>query len=159
MFLCFPIWKFRSNWKSQHMSPSSDFQIAGVSLVLVVIQKTHFKYEMNNAIKCIAALCLFNEEIWEKSRKKLGKHRDADWVESFSKDLMWESRKQGYSEEIWLVVERCVCGERAQPWGNVRWCGKAGEGQRTSWESCLIVYWNKACSPSWQCRPRPPPAR
>lgn len=57
---------------------------------------------------------------------------------------------------------RGVCGGRggeAWAWGTVRWYGEAGEGQRTSWRSTLIVHWNKAGSPSWQCRPMPPPAR
>lgn len=57
------------------------FEITGVSLVLVVIQKkktlkTYFKYEMNNEIEW------GNEEIWEESRKTLEKPREADWVES-----------------------------------------------------------------------------
>lgn len=33
---------------------------------------------------------------------------------------------------------------------------EAGEGQRTTWESCSISHWSTTCSPSWKRRPRPP---
>lgn len=81
-------------------------------------------------------------------------------IKSFTMRGRWEVRKwrRGSVSQIWVVVERCVWGKDSTL-RNCQAVRKAGEGQRTSWESCLIVHWNKACSPSWQRCPGPPPAR
>lgn len=81
-------------------------------------------------------------------------------IKRFTMRGRWEVRKwrRGSVSQIWAVVERYMWGKDSTL-RNCQVVRKAGEGQRTSWESCLIVHWNKACSPSWQRCPGPPPAR